>query len=261
MTEVTYPATTSKKIHIHEDWTVVLLGILIIALSLSGMVLPVAVFKWNDVPSLLTNVINPANLLVIIMHFAFVMLIAVLGIYLSGKPVKLFLAGFPIVFLLTTIALIIAGNGTMRGLNLEAVIFSLILGLIIGNFFTILAWLRAALSTEMFVKIGLVLLDTGVIFSDILKAGSLGLIQALAVVISVWYFAYWLCRKLKVDEELTMMISSAVSIVSPERAGQVKDSLKNLQGLWFVLAFTSIGLKPVLRTSLIKTAKGLFTLS
>ncbi|MEJ7740580.1 MAG: putative sulfate exporter family transporter [Chitinophagaceae bacterium] len=243
MTEVTYPATTSKKIHIHEDWTVVLLGILIIALSLSGMVLPVAVFKWNDVPSLLTNVINPANLLVIIMHFAFVMLIAVLGIYLSGKPVKLFLAGFPIVFLLTTIALIIAGNGTMRGLNLEAVIFSLILGLIIGNFFTILAWLRAALSTEMFVKIGLVLLDTGVIFSDILKAGSLGLIQALAVVISVWYFAYWLCRKLKVDEELTMMISSAVSIVSPERAGQVKDSLKNLQGLWFVLAFTSIGLE------------------
>jgi len=80
-------------------------------------------------------------------------------------------------------------------LNLEAVIFSLAIGLAISNFFKLPEWFKSALSTELFVKIGLVLLGTSVIFSDVLKAGSLGLIQALVVVLSVWYFAFWLCKK------------------------------------------------------------------
>src|SRR5690606_7883204 len=32
-------------------------------------------------------------------------------------------------------------------------------------------------------------------------------------------------------------------VISPETAGLVRSSLKNLQGLWFALAFTSIGLE------------------
>jgi uncharacterized membrane protein YadS len=31
--------------------------------------------------------------------------------------------------------------------------------------------------------------------------------------------------------------------ISPQTISSVKDSLKNLQGLWFALAFTSIGLE------------------
>lgn len=147
--------------------------------------------------------------------------------------------GFPIVYLLTVFALVIAGNTTIKGLNLEAVIFSLIIGLAIGNFFRLPEWFRSALSTETFVKIGLVLLGTSVIFSDILKAGSLGLIQALIVVLSVWYFAFWMCRKLKVDDELTMMISSAVSICGVSAAiatsGAIKGDSKScrMSFLWY----------------------------
>lgn len=58
--------------------------------------------------------------------------------------------------------------------------------LIISNFFTVPDWLKNSLSTELYVKIGLVLLGTSVIFGDILKAGSLGLVQALLVVVAVW---------------------------------------------------------------------------
>jgi uncharacterized membrane protein YadS len=32
-------------------------------------------------------------------------------------------------------------------------------------------------------------------------------------------------------------------VISPEKIDAVKGSLKNLQGLWFTLAFTSIGLE------------------
>jgi uncharacterized integral membrane protein (TIGR00698 family) len=94
------------------------------------------------------------------------------------------------------------------------------------------------------VKIGLVLLGTGVIFSDILKAGSLGLIQALLVVLSVWYFAYWICMKLKVDEELTMMISSAVSICGVSAAiatsGAIKGDSKKLSYVISMVLITAI---------------------
>jgi uncharacterized integral membrane protein (TIGR00698 family) len=116
--------------------------------------------------------------------------------------------------------------------------------LLIGNIFKLPQWFRDALSTELYVKIGLVLLGTGVIFSDILKAGSLGLIQALVVVLSVWYFAFWLCKKLKVDDELTMMISSAVSICGVSAAiatsGAIKGDSKKLSYVISMVLITAI---------------------
>ena len=215
-----------------EDWAVVVLGALIILLFISGVLLPVPSFSWNSFSDLSLKVFAGKNLSIVLLQFAFMMMIAVLGAILTGRPMRSFIAGFPVVYLLTVLALIIAGNSWIKSLNLEAVIFSLTIGLIAGNFFKLPGWLRASLSTELFVKIGLVLLGTSVIFSDILKAGSLGLIQALVVVLSVWYFAYWICKKLKVDDELTMMISSAVSICGVSAAiataGAIKGDSKKL---------------------------------
>lgn len=233
-----------KQFTIHEDWTVVLLGFLIIGLSLFVFLPSVPVFKWNSGADLLHDVLNLSNLQVILWQFLYLISVGSLGALMTGKSVKNFLLGFPAVYILTVIALIIAGNSTIKGLNLEAVIFSLIIGLFIGNFFMLPEWFRTALSTEIFVKIGLVLLGTSVIFSDILKAGSLGLIQALIVVLSVWYFAFWLCKKLKVDDELTMMISSAVSICGVSAAiatsGAIKGDSKKLSYVISMVLVTAI---------------------
>jgi len=233
-----------KKIGIHEDWTVVLLGALIIILSIGGLNLKVPVFSWSNSGELLEKVLSSANLSLIFIQFIFVLLIASIGAFLTGKSLKHFLLGFPLVYLITIIAIILAGNSQVKDFNLEAVIFSLGLGLIISNFFKMPEWLRSSLSTELFVKIGLVLLGTSVIFSDVLKAGSLGLIQALAVVLSVWYFAFWLCRKMKIDDELTMMISSAVSICGVSAAiatsGAIKGDSKKLSYVISMVLITAI---------------------
>src|SRR5699024_3651664 len=117
------------------------------------------------------------NLTAIAAQFVLVLIIAGIGALLTGKPLKYFLIVFPVVFIITLIALLLAGNNQVKSLNLEAVIFSLSLGLIIGNFFKLPEWFRSILATELYVKIGLILLGTSVIFSDILKAGSLGLIR------------------------------------------------------------------------------------
>lgn len=236
--------TEQKKISIHEDWTVVVLGALMIILSLGGLILKVPVFSWSNTDDLFGQVLSGGNLGLLFIQFLFVFLIALMGAFLTGKSIKPFLFGFPLVYLITVFALILAGNSQVKAINLEAVIFSLGLGLIIGNFFKLPEWLRSSLSTELFVKIGLVLLGTGVIFSDVLKTGSLGLIQALIVVLSVWYFAFWICKKLKIDDELGMMISSAVSICGVSAAiatsGAIKGDSKKLSYVISMVLITAI---------------------
>jgi uncharacterized integral membrane protein (TIGR00698 family) len=233
-----------KKFSIHEDWAVVILGFLIIIAAIAGFTWVVPVFNWGSTNDLVSKVLSASNLWLVLLQLVMVMVIAAAGALLTGKSLKLFLAGFPVLYLLTVIALIIAGSGAVRDLNLEAVIISLVIGLVIGNLTEVPAWLRASLSTELYVKIGLILLGTGVIFGDILKAGTLGLIQALVVVISVWYFAYWISKKLKVDDELTMMLASAVSICGVSAAiataGAIKGDNKKLSYVISLVLITAI---------------------
>jgi len=231
------------KLRLTEDWAVVVLGFLIIALAISGFSIMIPAYKWStstDLFSLFTS----ANFLKILQQFVFTYVIVIIGSLITGKALKPVLLSFPVVFILTVGALFIAGNGFLKEIGLEAVIFSLTLGLIVGNLFKLPGWFRESLNAELLVKIGLVLLGTSVIFSDILDAGMRGLIQSLVVVLSVWYFAFWLCRRLKVDDELTMMISSAVSICGVSAAiatsGAIKGDPKKLSYVVSMVLITAI---------------------
>jgi uncharacterized integral membrane protein (TIGR00698 family) len=233
-----------KKLALTEDWTVVLLGFLIIALALIGVKIPSPSFGWESASDLTEKVITAGNLLKLGQIFVFTYLLAILSASVLGKSIVGTIKGFPIVFALTSLALILAGNAFLKNWNLEAVIFSLTIGLVLSNFFTLPTWLTESLSTELFVKIGLILLGTSVIFGDILKAGSLGLIQALVVVISVWYFAFWISKKMGIDEEFAIMISSAVSICGVSAAiatsGAIKGDSKKLSYVISIVLITAI---------------------
>jgi uncharacterized membrane protein YadS len=161
-----------------EDWTVVVFGFLIIGLYLLGFKIQPPSFGWSDTSDLFGKVLTIINLTNIFALFLLVYVIAVLASAALGKGISSVAKGFPVVYILTVVALILAGNTFLKNWNLEAVIFSLSIGLAISNFFTVPLWLKNALSTELYVKIGLVLLGSSIIFGDILKAGSLGFIQA-----------------------------------------------------------------------------------
>lgn len=237
-------SSSKSNIRISEDWVVVILGLAIIFLALFGVVVPKPGFSWDTSAVLFAKVLSPDNLLIIGAQFLLVFATALVGALLLGKPLKPILIVFPFIFVLTIVALLLAGNNTVREYNLEAVIFSLGIGLLISNFFKLPAWFKEALSTELYVKIGLVLLGTTVIFSEILKAGALGLVQALVVVLSVWYFAFWLCKKLKIDQEMAMMLSSAVSICGVSAAiatsGAIKGDPKKLSYVVSLVLITAI---------------------
>ncbi|MGJ1321708.1 YeiH family protein [Sphingobacterium faecium] len=236
--------SSSKSFSLAEDWVVVILGLGIIFLAIFGVIVPQPSFSWSNFSELKDLVFSNHNLQTIATQFGLVFIVAILGATLLGKSVKNLLIVFPTVYILTMLALILAGNAFVKDYNLEAVIFSLAIGLAISNLFNLPDWFKNALSTELYVKIGLILLGTTVIFGDILKAGSLGLIQALVVVISVWYFAFWICKKLKIDKEMSLMLSSAVSICGVSAAiatsGAIKGDSKKLSYVISLVLITAI---------------------
>lgn len=140
------------------------------------------------------------------------LVVATLGIALLGRRVTPFLAALPFVFALAWLARVLAGNGLFVDWGIEYVIFALLIGLLINNTVGTPRWLMPAVQTEFFIKTGLVVLGASLLFYEVLQAGALGIIQAILVVFVVWYSCYWLCKKLRVDDEFAAMLSTAVSI-------------------------------------------------
>ena len=143
-----------------------------------------------------------------------------------------FLIGLPVVFGLAWLARFLAGNGLFVDWGIEYVIFALLLGLLISNTIGVPAWLKPAVQTEFFIKTGLVILGASLLFMEVLQAGALGIVQAVLVVFVVWYACFWLCRKLRVDDEFAAMLSTAVSICGVSAAiaacGAIKGDKKKL---------------------------------
>lgn len=243
MEEVSTVQEKSRPV-LEEDWAVVLLGFAIIFLFLAGLVIPAPVYKWTNSQDLAQTVFSSENLLKAFYQFVLVFVFSVLAAVITNKPVRSIAKVFPVLYIVSVLALLLEGNASIRSLNLEAVIFSLSIGLLIGNAFRLPEWFRSVLNAEMFVKIGLVLLGTRIIFSDILEAGQYGMIQAVIVVFTVWYFAFWICKKLKLDEDLRMMISSAVSICGVSAAiataGAIKGDPKKLSYVISLVLVTAI---------------------
>lgn len=140
------------------------------------------------------------------------LVIAALAVRLIGGRVGGFIAGFPVVFALAWCAQLVAGNARINDFGLEYVIFALGLGLLINHTLRLPDWLRQAVRTEFYIKSGLVILGAGILFQEIMQAGLLGLAQSVLVVTVVWYFCFWFARRLRVDDEFAVMLSTAVSI-------------------------------------------------
>src|SRR6266545_2302664 len=140
------------------------------------------------------------------------LILSAIGIALMGGNVGKYAIGFPVVYVLAWLSQLIAGNSAVNYWGLEYVIFALIIGLFVSNVLGVPGWLKEAVRTEYYIKSGLVILGAGILFFEIVQAGALGIVQALLVVSVIWYACFWLSRKLRVDDEFAVMLSTAVSI-------------------------------------------------
>jgi uncharacterized integral membrane protein (TIGR00698 family) len=172
-----------------EDWLSVIVGASLIALALAGA-------RFTDPIQVSLLVLVPLTA----------------GAALLGSRLTRFILGAVMVAALAWLAQAAAGLPMIATWSLEYVVFALAIGLIINRAVSVPPWLREAVRTEYYIKTGLVVLGAGILADDIVRAGLLGIAQALVVVLSVWTFAYWLSRRLRVDDEFAAMLASAVSI-------------------------------------------------
>jgi len=227
-----------------EDWAAVVCASLLIVLALSGVQPALPSFSWATSADL-ENLVNAGSLGTLAFLFLIMGGIIVIGLRLRGEALRAMnVLGYTLIFMITVFANVVTGNGRVKDLGLEIVLFSLLLGLFISNFLKVPEWVKPMIQTEFYIKIGLVLLGCGIIFGDILQAGALGLLQSVVVVIVVWQFSFWICKKLRIDDELRTMLSSAVAICGVSAAiataGAIKGDSKKLSYVISLVLITAI---------------------
>jgi len=213
-----------------EDWWAVWLGFFILALASTGTI------TW--LPTISKGWITPdtAFPLVSIPHFVllgfFLLITTSVAMLATKEKIKNYWTGFPLTFFLAFLSLIVSNQKSINEWGLEYVLWALIFGLLLSNTVGTPKWLEPALKTELFVKIGLVLLGAEILFQTILSAGFFGMMQAILVVLSVWYFCYFLAIKTGLSKSFACVLSSGVSICGVSAAiaagGAVKGDPKEV---------------------------------
>jgi uncharacterized integral membrane protein (TIGR00698 family) len=213
---------------ISEDWLSVLVGASLIGLALAGL-------RSTDPIQVGLQVLVPLTM----------------GAVVLGAGLTRFVPGVLLVSALAWLAQAAAALPAVSALSLEYVVFALAIGLMVNHLVTVPTWLREAVRTEFYIKTGLVVLGAGILVDDIARAGLLGIAQAVVVVLSVWTFAFWLARRLRVDDEFATMLASAVSICGVSAAiatcGAIQGDRKKLSyvtSLVLVVAMPMMVLMP-----------------
>lgn len=235
----------------HEDWLAVIVGLFLIFAVLIGARVAAPKYAWARAGDLSSAVFGAGNLTSVAFVGVSFLLVSAAGAALLGWDVRRYALGFPAVFALSVVAQVIAGNAGVSYWGVEYVIFAVLIGMLIGNTVGTPAWLAEAVRTEYYIKIGLVILGASILVQEVLQAGALGLAQALGVVIVVWYACYWLAKKLRLDDEFAVMLSSAVSICGVSAAiaacGAIKGDRRKLSyvtSLVLLVAIPMIVLQP-----------------
>lgn len=220
------PASTLRS----EDWVACWLGFALILLVLAGVQPALPSFSWTA--DSLGAVFAPTNLAASAILGALFLVVAMGGIGLIGASLRTFSIGFPAIFLLAWLSQFIAGQADMKAWGLTYVITGLALGLFISNVLRVPQWMQGAVRTEYYIKTGLVLLGSNILIGEILQAGMLGVAQAFFVILTIWYVCFWIAKKLRVDDEFSAMLATAVSICGVSAAiaacGAVQGDRKKL---------------------------------
>ncbi|WP_250516972.1 putative sulfate exporter family transporter [Caballeronia sp. INDeC2] len=222
-----------------EDWWAVAIGLLAIvvayALFASGSSikwLAVAPAKWSSVSQLAGDLGKLAgSYAALFVAFAAVFSVAIAAL---GLHVGRFIAGFLVVFVVSTIIFAAGAWAQASAYNLEPPLIALALGLIVSNLFTLPAWLAPALRVEFYIKVGIVLLGATLPLTLIVWAGPVAIGQATIVSLVTFFVIYGVARALAIDKRFAAVlgvggavcgVSAAIAIAGAVRARREQASV------------------------------------
>jgi uncharacterized integral membrane protein (TIGR00698 family) len=208
-----------------EDWWTVWLGLILFGVSLLGII--------TTVPKPNRWVTNPFNSFSAdgFISYLFLTIILLILLSISIKSIQdrlsTFIPAFFLFSMLGLVAQVISKQSFMGTYGLEYVLWALIIGLIISNTIGVPNFLKPAIKTELYIKIGLVLLGAEILFSRILNLGIQGLLLAWGVTPLVLFLMYkYGTSVLKLDKTLTVLMSAATSVCGVSAAIAVAAATK-----------------------------------
>lgn len=226
-----------------EDWIAVWIGFIILSLASLGIFwwLP-KINSWNISP---IETISMFDIPSFIALYMLLIIFTYIGIIADRRwNVKIYIKGFTVLYIISILSFVVSKQSLISNYGLEYVLWALVFGLIVSNIFGVPQWLRSAINTELYIKIGLVLLGAEILFQNIIKAGFKGILQALAVVFVIWYTAYYIARKLKLDKEFSAVLATGVSICGVSAAiaaaGAIRADPKKVGHVIGLVLLTSI---------------------
>ena len=195
----------------NEDWWACWIGWFILILAIYGM-LPHApkIGKWVSLGAAFPKGWSTLGTALVLFIFSCAITF-IAGIFMKFD-LKRYIPGFAVIFIISFISMVIAKQAFMKKWGISYVLFALVIGLLISNVFKVPKFLKAAGYTEFFVKIGLVCMGATIMFSVVLKAGAIGVAQAVLVASAVWFGTYYICRKFSISERFSSIIATANSI-------------------------------------------------
>jgi len=204
-----------------EDWWAVWLGFIIIGGALLKWIPSIPkVGKWSSNPvdafMIIKDGIVSGNIFLslVLLMLALAVLTAIGVAFMRNENAGKYIMGFIGVFILATIAYWIANQINVKYWGLSYALWALLVGLLISNTIGTPSWLKAGAKTELFIKIGLVLLGAEILFKKILSLGAPGLMVAWIVtpVVIIFMFNFGV-RVLKMsNKSLIIIIACATSV-------------------------------------------------
>ena len=146
------------------------------------------------------------------------------------------------------------------GKALEYPLWAALIGLIFNWIFKavkVYDFLKPGFRTELFLKIGLVLLGATISFKVIITAAFGAILQGVIMVTAVYFFCWWLSGKFGLPDTLRAVMSTAVSICGVSAAiaaaGSVaakKEEITYITTLVIITALPLMIIAPMIATSL-----------
>ena len=215
-----------------EDWLAVWIGFILIIVAAVGVItggydFSAAKFNtWGNGVSLLEQ-LNGAFFGKLVLTAVVLGVLFSAGAVLKGESLKKYIPAYIALFVLAIVVRLISAEFTLNR-YLEWAFWALIVGLLVSNTVGVPKWLKPAVQTEYYIKVGLVVMGFSVLFSNIVNFGLYGLgiawIVTPIVIIFMWYFG---TRVLKMDNKpLVVTVSTATAVCGTSAAIAVGASSK-----------------------------------
>lgn len=208
-----------------EDWLTMWCAFIIMIVSAISVFTGAFKFKsetfgkWGDAEHLMADAFSADILKGVVLTFVVLLVLFTVSMKLMGKDVKKFVISFFGMFILVCLVRFISGQVTFNK-YLEYAFWALLVGMLISNTVGVPEWLKPALNTEFYIKVGLVLMGATVMFSNIKKFGLYGLgiawLVTPTVIIFMWLFG---TKFLKINNKpMVMTIAAATSVCGTSAA-------------------------------------------